>query len=71
MGPESDDNTGHESSSGNRSGYEGVRLEGEFLRDEWINHQAQSTRVRGDEETNLPQFIVETDGCLLYTSRCV
>lgn len=62
MGPEGDHNTAHESSQGNRGGYEGVRVEGEFWRDEWIDHQSQSVRVRGDVDTNLPQFIVETDG---------
>ncbi len=62
MGPESDDNTDYESSQGHRSGYEGVRVEGEFWRDEWIEHQGQSVRVRGDADKNLPQFIVETDG---------
>lgn len=62
MGPENDQNTDYESSQGHRSGYKGVRIEGEFWRDEWIEHQGQSTRVRGDADTNLPQFIVETDG---------
>lgn len=62
MGPETDANTELESSQGHRSGYEGVRVEGEFWRDEWIDHQSQSIRVRGDADTNLPQFIVETDG---------
>ena len=62
MGPETDANTEFESSRGHRSGYEGVRIEGEFWRDEWIDHQAQSIRVRGDADRNLPQFIVETDG---------
>ncbi len=62
MGPESDDNTDSESSQGHRSGYEGIRVEGEFWRDEWIEHQGKSKRVRGDVDTNLPQFIVETDG---------
>ena len=62
MGPESNDNTDYESSRGHRSGYEGIRAEGEFWRDEWIEHQGQSKRVRGDADTNLPQFIVETDG---------
>ena len=51
-----------ESSQGHRSGYEGVRVEGEFWRDEWIDHQGQSVRVRGDADQTLPQFIVETDG---------
>lgn len=62
MGPESDDNTEYESLQGHRSGYEGVRVEGEFWRDEWIEHQGQSVRVRGDADKTLPQFIVETDG---------
>lgn len=62
MGPESDENTAFERAEGHRSGYEGVRVEGEFWRDEWIDHQRQSVRVRGDAEQNLPQFIVETDG---------
>ena len=62
MGPESDDNTDFESSKGNRSGFDGVRVEGEFWRDEWIEHQGRSLRVRGDAGDSLPQFIVETDG---------
>jgi hypothetical protein len=62
MGPESNDNTDYESSQGHRSGYEGIMVEGEFWRDEWIEHQGQSKRVRRDADTNLPQFIVETDG---------
>jgi len=62
MGPENDANTESESSEGERCGYEGVMVEGEFWRDEWIEHQGKSTRVRRDTDTNLPQFIVETDG---------
>ena len=62
MSPESDDNTAFESSKGHRSGYEGARVEGEFWRDEWIDHQGKSVRVRGDANQALPQFIVETDG---------
>ena len=62
MGPESNDNTDYESSQGHQSGYEGIMVEGEFWRNEWIEHKGQSTRVRGDADTNLPQFIVETDG---------
>ena len=62
MGPESDENTDYESSQGCGGGYEGIRVEGEFWRDEWIEHQGQSVRVRGDADKNLPQFIVETDG---------
>ncbi|MDD4957718.1 MAG: hypothetical protein PHS51_00085, partial [Gallionella sp.] len=62
MGPEGDDNTAFESSRGHRSGYDGVRVEGKFWRDEWIEHQGQSVRVRRDADKTLPQFIVETDG---------
>jgi hypothetical protein len=62
MGPESNDNTDYESSKGHGGGYNGVRVEGEFWRDEWIEHKRISKRVRGDADTNLPQFIVETDG---------
>ncbi|MBH0179458.1 MAG: hypothetical protein HP491_16760 [Nitrospira sp.] len=62
MGPERDDNTDWEHSEGHQGGYEGVRVEGEFWRDEWIEHQGQSVRVRGDADKSLPQFIVETDG---------
>lgn len=69
MGPESDDNTDCESSRGHRSGYKGIRVEGKFWRDEWIEHLAQSKRVRGDRDTNLPQFIVETDGTRMASAN--
>ncbi len=69
MGPETDDNTDYESSQGHRGGYEGIRVEGEFWRDEWIDHQGQSKRVRGDADTNLPQFIVETDGTRMASAE--
>jgi len=69
MGPESDNNTDHESSRGHRSGYEGVQVEGEFWRDEWIEHQGQSVRVRGDADNSLPQFIAETDGTRMASSN--
>ncbi|AVJ33700.1 hypothetical protein CLM74_13460 [Stenotrophomonas sp. MYb57] len=62
MGPEQDDNTASEHRRGYRSGYVGVRVEGEFWRDEWINHQGRSVRVRGDEDSSRPNFIAETDG---------
>lgn len=62
MGPERDDNTESEQREGHRGGYQGVRVEGEFWRDEWINCQQKSVRVRGDEDQARPQFIVETDG---------
>jgi len=69
MGPETNDNTSHESSEGNRGGYDGVRVEGEFWRDEWIEHQGISKRVRGDADTNLPQFIVETDSTRMASAE--
>ncbi|AHG19380.1 hypothetical protein Z042_06920 [Chania multitudinisentens RB-25] len=62
MGLEGNDNTDYEKSQGHHSGFDGVRIESEFWRDEWIGHQGQSKRVRGDVDLNLPQFIVETDG---------
>lgn len=69
MGPETNDNTDHESSKGNKGGYEGVRVEGEFWRGEWIEHQGISKRVRGDTDTNLPQFIVETDSTRIASAE--
>jgi hypothetical protein len=46
-----------------------VRVEGEFWRDEWIEHQESSTRVRGDEDQNLPHFIVDTDGSRKFSAE--
>jgi hypothetical protein len=69
MGPEMNDNTASESSRGHRNGYPGVRVEGEFWRDEWIEHQGKSTRVRGDEDQNLPHFIVDTDGSRMFSAE--
>lgn len=62
MGPERHDNTASEHREGHRGGYIGVRVEGEFWRDEWIDGQQRSIRVRGDEDPSRPNFIVETDG---------
>lgn len=69
MGPETDENTDYEKSEGDKCGYDGVRVEGEFWRDEWIDHQGKSKRVRGDADTNLPQFIVETDSTRVASSE--
>lgn len=69
MGPETNENTDYESSQGQKGGYKGVRIEGKFWRDEWIDHQGTSTRVRGDADNNLPQFIVETDGTRLPSAE--
>ncbi|AJJ10829.1 hypothetical protein CH64_1540 [Yersinia rohdei] len=62
LGPEDDENTGFEQSEGMRTGPDGVRIEGEFWRDEWIEHQDLSIRIRGDADQTLPNFIIETDG---------
>lgn len=69
MGPESDSNTASESSRGHRGGYEGVRVEGEFWRAEWIDHKGQSVRVRGDADKALPSFVVETDGTRMASAE--
>ncbi len=69
MGPETNENTAYESSEGNKAGYDGVRVEGEFWRDEWIEHQGISKRIRGDADTNLPQFIVETDSTRMASAE--
>jgi hypothetical protein len=68
MGPESNDNTDYEKSQGYHGGFDGIRIAGEFFRDEWIEHKGQSKRVRGDLDLNLPQFIVETDGTRMASS---
>lgn len=62
LGPETNDNSDYEKTEGHPSDIEGVRVEAEFWRDEWIDHQGRSIRVRGDLDDSLPQFIVETDG---------
>jgi hypothetical protein len=62
MGPSTEHNTESEQRQGERRGPDGVRVEGEFWRDEWIHGPPQSLRVRGDEDPTRPQFIVETDG---------
>lgn len=69
MGPETNDNTALESTKGHRSGYPGVRVEGEFWQDEWIDHQGKSTRVRRDKDQNLPHFIVDTDGSRKFSAE--
>ncbi len=69
MGRENNENTDYEKSEGIRGGFHGVRVEGEFWRDEWIEHHGVSNRVRGDIDTNLPQFIVETDGMRLASAE--
>jgi hypothetical protein len=65
MGPETNDNVESESSEGRRPEPEGTRIEGEFWRDEWIDHQGISTRVRRDDDPTTLEFIVDTDGTRL------
>ncbi|RKG37229.1 hypothetical protein [Acinetobacter sp. WCHAc060007] len=62
MGEESDENTAYEQGEGYIGGYPGVRVEGEFFKDEWIKHNGKSIRIRNDKNDNLPSFIIETDG---------
>ena len=69
MGQETDENTASETTSGHHSGFPGVRVEGEFWRDEWIEHLGKSIRVRGDVDQNLPHFIVETDGSREFSAE--
>lgn len=69
IGPETNENTDYESYKGNKDGYNGIRVESEFWRDEWIEHQGISNRVRGDIDTNLPQFIIETDGTRMTSAE--
>ncbi|PKK88047.1 MAG: hypothetical protein CVV64_20460 [Candidatus Wallbacteria bacterium HGW-Wallbacteria-1] len=68
VGPANNGNTDYERYEKSSGCYDGVRVEGEFWRDEWVMHQGESKRVRGDVDTNLPQFIVETDGMRLAST---
>lgn len=68
MPPHTNDNTAYESSTNHSGSYPGIRIESEFWRDEWIDHQDKSVRVRGDKELNLPSFIVDTDGSRMPSS---
>lgn len=69
MGPESNDNMASESARGHRTGFPGIRVEGEFWRDEWIEHHGKSTRVRGDDDQNFPHFITDTDGSRKFSKE--
>ena len=69
LGPESDKNTAYEKSHGDGHNHDGARVEGEFWKDEWIEHQGRSVRVRGDVNDALPHFIVETDGARAASSE--
>lgn len=69
IGPENDTNVSSKSYERPGDNYEGVRVESGFWRDEWIDHKGISIRVRRDEEKNLPDFIVETDGSSCNSSE--
>lgn len=68
-----------DASSGKRTGgasktvkgraYSGFRIEGEFWRDEWIEHNGYSPRVRFDEPNVYPQFVVENDGTKMASNN--
>lgn len=62
LGPHTNSNTEFESNEGDVRSYPGIRVEGEFWRNEWIENNNLSTRVRGDVDPNLPSFIIDTDG---------
>lgn len=68
LSQETDKNTNSETSTGRMNGAAGVQVESEFWRDEWIDHQGQSVRVRGDADHAFPSFIVGTDGLRLPSS---
>jgi hypothetical protein len=65
MGPESDENTDYEKGTSKGVHLDGFRIEGEFWKDEWIEHQNRSERVRGDAPLSYPKFIVDTDGSMM------
>jgi hypothetical protein len=69
MGPENDHNVESESSEGRRAGPQGVRVEGEYWREEWIEHLGLSTRVRGDDDPTILEFIAETDGTRMTSTQ--
>lgn len=57
-----DENTYSKTSRHNRPLLDGIRVEGEFWRDEWLDHNNISIRIRGDLPKSFPTFITETDG---------
>ena len=69
MGSETNENTEYEFSEVNRKRYDIPQVEGEFWRNEWIENQEISMRVRGDADPNLPQFIIETDSSRIASSK--
>ncbi|STY63252.1 hypothetical protein M3704_04510 [Mannheimia haemolytica] len=69
MDKENDENMESESSQGYHNEYKGMMVEGEFWRNEWIEHQGLSTRIRRDEDKYLPTFIVDTDGTRMASSE--
>ncbi len=59
--PESESNTDSETKEGKREGFQGYQVEGEFWRNEWIDHDGLSIRVRGDDDPSALEYIIETD----------
>jgi hypothetical protein len=57
-----DENTYSKTSRHTRPVLEGIRVEGEFWRNEWLDHNNTSVRVRGDLPKTFPMFVTETDG---------
>jgi hypothetical protein len=64
-----DEDTYSKTSRHTRPTLEGVRVEGEFWRDEWLDHNNVSIRVRGDAPKSFPMFITETDGTDVSSDR--
>jgi hypothetical protein len=64
-----DENTYSRTSQHTRPILEGIRVEGEFWRDEWLDHNNVSIRVRGDHLKSFPAFITETDGTVVSSDK--
>lgn len=63
FGPESDENTGHESHSFTRRSDRNVfMVEGEVWRDEWVEPAAHSVRIRGDDVPPTAFFVTDAAG---------
>lgn len=59
---ENDENTKHESHSYQRTGTSYFRVEGELWREEWIDANARSVRVRRDSPTTIFSYIIDASG---------
>lgn len=69
FGPDSNDNIELEYTEGVLEGPKTIRVQSEFWKEEWIDHQGLSKRVRGDVDKSLPNFIVHTDGSRMPSSK--